>query len=144
MSLKQISVFVENKPGTLHAMARALAAGGIDMRAFSQTETTDFGIARIIVDDVFRTVDVLRGAGFVCSVTPVLGVVIPDSPGGLCQVLSALAAENINVEYLYAFPGSSRTEGAVMIFRVNDVDKAAVVLGKNGIRLLEADGIQDS
>ena len=79
MSIKQISVFLENKPGALCTMTGVLAQCGIDMRAFSLAETSDFGIARIIVNDVYQTATVLKDAGYVHNVTPVLGVAIPDA-----------------------------------------------------------------
>ena len=88
MSVKQISVFLENKPGCLLAMTKVLAEHEIDMRAFSLAETSDFGIARILVDDVIATATVLKDAGFISSVTSVLAVAVPDVPGGLNQVLS--------------------------------------------------------
>ena len=108
MNVKQISVFLENTPGSLHAMTTTLARNNIDMRALSISETSDFGIARIIVDDVYKTATVLRDAGYIHNVTPVLGVAIPDTPGGLNQVLLALNEAGINVEYMYAFLGGKR------------------------------------
>ena len=98
MSIKQISVFLENKPGALYAMTGVLAQNKIDMRAFSLAETSDFGIARVIVDDVYKTTTVLKDAGYVHNVTPVLGVAIPDVPGGLNKVLPGLTDAKVNVE----------------------------------------------
>ena len=86
MSIKQISVFLENKPGTLKKMTGVLAAKKVDMRALSLAETKDFGIARIIVDDVFEAVNILKDADFVAKLTSVLAVKIPDVPGGLDQL----------------------------------------------------------
>ena len=105
MSIKQLSVFLENKPGTLRAMTDVLSQNGIDMRALSLAETKDFGIVRIIVDDVYKTTTALKDAGFVHTVTPVLGVAIPDEPGGLAQVLGVLDDAGVNAEYMYAFLG---------------------------------------
>ena len=82
MSVNQISVFVGNRPGSLLGMTKVLAEAGIDMRAFSLAETSDFGIARIIVDDLYKTTTVLKDAGFVHTVSSVLAVAIPDMPGG--------------------------------------------------------------
>ncbi len=138
MSVKQISVFLENKPGALKAMTSVLAENEIDMRAFSLAETSDFGIARIIVDDVYKTTTVLKDAGFVHNLTPVVGVVLPDVPGGLDQVLEALAAAQVNIEYMYAFLGGKK-DAAYMIFRVADDAKASAALTERGIRLVEAD-----
>ena len=105
MSIKQISVFLENKPGMLHAMTDVLARHEVDMRAFTLAETSDFGIARVIVDDVHKTSEVLKEAGYVHSINDVLCVVIPDEPGGLNRVLQVLAAAQVNVEYMYVFLG---------------------------------------
>ena len=137
MSLKQISVFLENKPGTLLTMTGVLADNHIDMRALSIAETKDFGIVRMIVDDVYDTTTVLKDAGFIHSLTPVLGVVIPDTPGGLDQVLRVLADAQVNVEYMYAFLGGKDVDHAYMIFRVEDNEKAAAALSSRGIRIVE-------
>lgn len=141
MSIKQISVFLENKPGALYAMTGVLAQNQIDMRAFSLAETSDFGIARIIVDDVYKTTTVLKDAGFVNSVTPVLGVAIPDVPGGLCKVLQVLAGAKVNVEYMYAFLGGKDVDHAYMIFRVEDDVIASAVLAEQGIKVVEQEEI---
>ena len=143
MSVRQISVFVENRPGSLLAMTTVLGENGIDMRAFSLAETSDFGIARFIVDDTDKTAVVLREAGFVLSVTPVLGVAIPDVPGGLNQVLSVLRDAQVNVEYMYAFLGGKKSPGAYMIFRVADDAAAAAALGAKGISLVAADELHN-
>lgn len=137
MSVRQISVFLENRPGTLSAMTGALAKHKIDMRAFSLTETSEFGIARIIVSDVDRAASVLREAGFVCDTTSVIGAVIDDSPGGVDKALSALSEAGINVEYMYAFLGR-KENAAYMVFRVADDEKAAEVLREKGIPLIDA------
>ena len=135
MSVKQLSVFLENKPGALKALTAALAESGIDMRAFSLAETSDFGIARIIVDDVDKTAAVLREAGFVHSVTPVIGVALSDTPGGLDSILQVLADAQVNIEYMYAFLGG-RKNAAYMIFRVADDAKASAALAAKGIGLV--------
>lgn len=142
MSVKQISVFLENKPGALYAMTGVLAMNKIDMRAFSLAETSDFGIARIIVDDVYKTTTVLKDAGYVHNITPVLGVAIPDVPGGLNKVLQVLTDAKVNVEYMYAFLGGKRDGCAYMIFRVADNAKAAAALSNRGIKVVEPDEIE--
>lgn len=141
--IQQISVFVENRPGALQAMTAVLAENGIDMRAFSLAETSDFGIARIIVNDVYKTTTVLRDAGFVHNVTQVLGVALSDTPGGLDKVLRVLAAADVNVEYLYAFFGGRKGRDAYTIFRVADNAKAAAALAAQGIRQVEQDELLD-
>lgn len=141
MNIKQISVFLENKPGSLYGMTSVLAQNKIDMRAFSLAETSDFGIARIIVDDVYKAATVLKDAGYVHSVTPVLGVAIPDTPGGLNKVLQALTDAQVNVEYMYAFLGGKDVDHAYMIFRVADNAAAAAALALRGIQVVEQEEI---
>ena len=141
--IQQISVFVENRPGALRAMTAVLAENGIDMRAFSLAETSDFGIARIIVDDVYKTTTVLRDAEFVHSVTQVLGVALSDTPGGLDKVLRVLADADVNVEYMYAFLGGKKGREAYMIFRVADNAKASAALTAKGIRQVEQQEMTD-
>ena len=138
MSVKQISVFLENKPGSLKALTAVLAESRIDMRAFSLAETSDFGIARIIVDDVDKTAAVLKEAGFVHSITPVIGVALSDTPGGLDSILQVLADAQVNIEYMYAFAGRN---AAYMIFRVADTKKAEAVLQGKGLHSLAQDEI---
>jgi len=141
MSIKQISVFVENQPGALYGMTGVLAQHKIDMRALSLAETKDFGIVRIIVDNVYAATTVLKEAGYVHSLTPVVGVAIPDTPGGLNKVLQVLTNAKINVEYMYAFLGGKDTEHAYMIFRVEDPAKASAALAERGVRTLEQEEI---
>ena len=136
MSVKQISVFLENRPGALSDLTGVLAENNIDMRAFSLAEASDFGIARVIVDDVYKTTTVLRDAGFVHLVAPVLAVALSDTPGGLNAILKALTAEKINVEYMYAFLGNTPGK-AYMVFKVHDAAKAATALIRHGITPLE-------
>ena len=107
MSVKQISVFLENKPGALYAMTGVLAQHKVDMRAFSLAETSDFGIARMIVSDIYAATTILREAGYVHSISEVLAVSVPDVPGGLNKILHVLTDAGVNVEYMYVFPGSA-------------------------------------
>ena len=141
MSVKQISVFLENRPGCLHEMTRALADKKIDLRGLSLAETSDFGIVRLIVDDVEGTARVLNDAGFVASLTDVIAVEVPNVPGGLNKVLEILHGANINVEYMYAILGNKTSETAYMIFRVNDTQKAADSLRASGIKIMDSEGL---
>ena len=135
MTVKQISVFVENRPSTLASFAKVLAENGVDIRALSISETRDFGILRIIVDDSYKTACVLKDAGYVCSITPVLAVEMADAPGSLSRVLDILSVNSINLEYTYAFI-TRRKDSAYMIIRVEDNDRAADILVKNGVRIV--------
>lgn len=134
MTVKQISVFLENRAGQLCQLTRVLSQHKIDMRALSIADTKDFGVLRLIVDDPDATIAVLRGEGYVASTTPVLAVEIPDRPGGLECVLDVLARRGVSLEYAYAFI-TRRTGAAYMIFRVTHVEDAVQSLQEAGIRL---------
>ena len=136
MSIKQISVFVENKPGALSAMTQVLAEQGVDMRALSLAETKDFGIVRIIVDKVYEATTALKDAGYVHSVTPVVGAAIPDTPGGLDQVLRVLSGAGVNVEYMYAFVGNQDGH-AVVVMRTDNAETALQALEDNHVSTLD-------
>jgi len=138
MTVKQISVFVENKQGRLAEFTKVLRENNIDMRALSIAETPDFGILRVIVNDPFETACVLKDAGYVASITPVLAVEVADEPGSLFRILDILAENQINVEYTYAILPRNK-DAAYIILRVADNDKASEILSKNGIPLLSQD-----
>lgn len=133
MTINQVSVFIENKPGSLSAFAHLLRENGIDIRALSIADVEDYGILRIIVDDVYKTTNVLKNANYVFKITPVLAVPLKDSSGSLADVLDVLGNGGINIEYLYAFVARQRGR-AYVIFRVseNDQEKAETVLSENG------------
>ncbi|MBR4210387.1 MAG: ACT domain-containing protein [Lachnospiraceae bacterium] len=138
MSVKQISVFIENKPGTMHELTKVLAENHIDMRALSLAETEGFGIVRILVDDVMETSSVLKDAGYIYQLTPVVVVAVPDEPGGLNKVLTVFTAAGINLNYMYAIPGSTT---AYIIFRVEDVKLAEKELRQAGIHIADQEEI---
>lgn len=143
MSVKQISVFLENRPGTLQKMTAVLAENKVNMRATSLAETKDFGIARIIVDDDYEASNVLKEAGFINSLTPVLAVEIKNEVGALSKTLQVFSEGAINIEYMYSFLSVKRPEHACMIFRVSDTEKAEAFLGAHGVRLLNQDELSD-
>lgn len=140
MTVKQISVFLENRPGTMAELTEVLSRNQVDMRALSLAETSDFGIARIITDDVYNAMQMLKEAGYVCSITKVLAVEIPDRPGELAKVIRYLGDSGINVEYMYAFI-TRKKELAYMIFRVEDNEKAIQVLTKKNVKLICQDAL---
>ena len=137
MSVKQISVFLENRPGCLHEMTKVLADNSIDLRGLSLAETSEFGIVRLIVDDVLGTATVLKDAGFINSLTDVLAVEVPNVPGGLNKVLEILDGAGVNIEYMYAILGNKKSESAYMIFRVDDNTKAADALNNARVKILD-------
>jgi hypothetical protein len=135
MTINQISVFLENKPGTLSGLTETLAENNINMRAMSLADTSDFGIARIIVDNADETAALLRKNEYVAKVTPVLALEIPDQAGSLNRILKLLGTKGCNVEYMYGFTGR-KTNSAYMIMRATDVSEAEKLLEKSGIHLV--------
>ena len=138
MSVNQVSVFLENKPGTLNKLTEVLATNKINIRALSLAETSEFGIVRMIVNDVFEAVNVLKENNFVATLTPVLIYAIADEAGYLNALLQNFTAANVNIEYMYAFAGRTR---AYMIFRVNDTKKAEALLNSKGLKSLTQEEI---
>lgn len=143
MSIKQISVFLQNKPGSLNKMTDALAKNNIDMRALSMAETKDFGIVRMIVDDVYAATNVLQEENFVASLTSVLAFEIPDEPGGLSKLLAKFTEANVNIDYMYAFLGGKNINHAYMIFRVTDTKTAETALAGKGLIPLTQEEMAD-
>ena len=140
MKVEQISIFLENKPGTLESATRTLRDAGINIRALSLADTSDFGVLRLIVNDVEKAKQVLKDAGFTVGRTSVVAVLVPDRPGGLHSILEVLSREKINVEYMYAFVERSG-ENAIIIFRFNMTDRAIEVLQKSGFNVLPGDKV---
>ncbi len=138
MSVKQISVFVENKQGGLYEVTSVLNKANVDIRALSIADTTDYGILRLIVSNHEKALEALKADGIIASVTDVLGIEVSDTPGGFSEAVKVLSDADITIEYAYAF--ITRHEGsACVIIRVEDNAKAANILGKAGISLIEAD-----
>ena len=134
MFVKQISVFLENRQGRLEDFTSVLGAGGVDLIALSIADTSNFGIVRAIVNDEEKAVEVLKANGYTAKLTDVLAVGIADQPGGLAVALKALGKGNISIEYLYTL---MRRVGdkAVIIFRVDQPEKAAELLQAAGVQL---------
>lgn len=143
MAIKQISVFLENKPGTLNRMTAVLAEHEIGLRALSVAETKDFGIARMIVDDVLAATSVLKDADFIASLTPVLAFEIPDEVGGLNKLLNVFTETKVNVEYMYSFLGGKKSSSAYMIFRVADTSAAESALVAKGLKPLRQEEMEE-
>lgn len=141
MTIKQVSVFAENRSGGILDVIRALGDNGIDIRALSVADTQGFGILRLIVDNVEKAKAVLSENDTIFSITDVVGVKVPDCPGGLSKVLSLMADHQINVEYLYAFVSVSGSS-AYVVLRVADNADAIEVLTQGGIELVSDAEIQ--
>lgn len=138
MYIKQLSIFIENRVGRLQAIMDTLSENGINIRALSIAETTEFGILRIITPDVEKAKKVLRDVDVISKITDVIAVYIDDKAGGLAKMLKAITDAEINVEYMYAFLG--RTEGkALMVLKADDEAKAEKALLASGMELASPD-----
>jgi hypothetical protein len=133
--LKQISLFLENKPGRLANACRIIAEEGINIRALSVADATDFGILRLIVDKPDLAEEKLKARGVIVSITDAIGVKVPDKPGGLAEAMDMLGKENISVEYMYAFVGKSGDQ-AMVIIRLDDNAKGIEAISKHNIALM--------
>ncbi len=134
--MKQVSVFLENKPGSLYEVLRKLKEWGVNLRALSLADTAEFGVLRFIVENPETIVAKLKEERFAATLTEVLAVGIEDRPGGLCDVVEVLTQGGIPIEYLYAFV-SPQGERAYVVLRVEDLEKAREVLARHNIPILE-------
>ena len=125
MTIKQLSIFLENKTGRINEVTKILGKHGINMHAFSMAETTDFGILRLIVSEVDKAVDVLRNENFAVMLTDVVWINCPNSAGSLSVILDHLAEKHIFIEYMYAFADGDM---ANIVIRPNDINKCLLVL----------------
>ena len=141
MRIRQISIFLENKPGQLSAICRDLADAGINIATLSLADTADFGIVRMIVDDHEKAKDVLAEKGHVVNVREVIAVCVPDRPGGMAEVMQVLDKAGANIEYSYAF-AFHRGEKAVLVFRFDDNNKAESALKTAGYTTLGEDEVK--
>ena len=142
MKLKQLSLFVENKPGRLTVSCRALADAGVNILTLSLADTQQFGILRLIVREWEKARAVLEKAGCVVRVTDVVAVEMEDKPGSLADTLAAVGRVGLNVEYLYAFT-FKRGNCGVLVFRFDDPDKAIESLRRENVRIIASSEIYD-
>jgi hypothetical protein len=119
MTVKQISIFLENKPGQLAGICRTLAASGINITTLSLADTAEFGIVRMIVDDHAKGCDVLAAAGFAVRETDVVTATVPNHPGGMAEIMAKLDADGADIEYSYAY-ALGDGDKAVRVFRFKD------------------------
>lgn len=143
MFIKQLSVFVENKQGALSKITSMLSDEGINMRAVSIADTQDFGILRMIVDDIDKAADTLKLNNIILKTNNVIGVQLADKPGSLASVLNILTDGGVNVEYMYAFVTPGERDSAYLVLRARNNDKAEKILSDNGIKMLSVDDIKN-
>ena len=140
MSVKQISIFIENKKGSLAEVTEFIAKNNINLKALSIADTQDFGILRIITDDPDGARQMLKNEGYTVTATSVLAVALTDAPGSMAAILDVLSKADVSVEYTYAFM-SSLSGKAYMIFRVDNNDKASKALVDAGISVINQEDI---
>ncbi|MEG1584773.1 MAG: ACT domain-containing protein [Anaerovorax sp.] len=135
MLIKQISIFIPNRKGSLSELTDILIAHKIDIRAIAVFDTTEFGILRIVVDDPDKAVEILSGAGVVAKVSKVLAVEPEDKPGALNEIFHILGDHNLNIEYIYSFI-MRKTEMPYVVLKLDDQERGAKVLSANGINVI--------
>ncbi|MDR1766505.1 MAG: ACT domain-containing protein [Lachnospiraceae bacterium] len=135
--ISQVSIFVDNRPGSLWEVTQILGEEGINIRAVAAYDTPEFGILRMVVDQVASAKDVLTRRGFVVRITEVVGAELVDEKGSLGRMLEALAKGGVNVNYIYSFVIRGG-KAPVMVFHTDDNEKACAILGEAKIRVVEA------
>lgn len=140
MKVEQISIFLENRPGALEGVTKVISDANINIRALSLADTSDFGILRLIVNDVEKARGILKEKGYTVKRTEVVAVEVPDRPGGLHSIMAALSNKGINVEYMYAYVERSG-QNAIIIFRFNPIDAAIGVLQESGFTVLPGEKV---
>jgi hypothetical protein len=135
VNVKQLSVFIENKTGRVSEVTDVLGRAGVNIRGFSVSDTADYGIIRLVVDNPDKGREVLHEAGFAVKVNDVLCVELPDQPGGLAGVLKVVAGAGVNIEYVYSLIGT------YVVINVTDIDRATALLGDKPVRLVAQEEI---
>ena len=142
MRVEQLSIFLENKSGRLAEVTEVLGNEGINIRALSLADTTDFGILRLIVNDPEKAKAVLNDKGFTVCKTDLIAVEVEDKPGGLAKILNVLNKDNINVEYMYAFVERHRDNAVIILcFESQYLNRAVELLQESGIPVLEGEKV---
>ena len=136
MAIRQLSVFVDNKKGSLHEITDTLARSGIDLRSMCVADTSDFGIVRIITKEPERAAEILKAEGHAANVREVVAFAVPDTPGGLAKVLNLLESKGENIEYMYALV-TSRIGSAFTVMRTDDTAATEATLTAAGIEVLD-------
>ncbi len=136
MAVKQLSVFIENKKGSLVELTKLLRENGINIKALTVADTKDYGILRLIAEDTSRATTLLKNAGYTASVREVVSFSVPDKEGSLSSVLELLNENGVNMEYLYSM-ATSADGNAFFIMRVDDNEKTEEVLRKSGVAVLD-------
>ena len=142
MAVKQISIFVENKEGRIKKAIDTLARANINIRALSIADTSKYGILRLIVSDNEKSIEALEKDGFIVKENEVIILAVPDEPNGLNSTLAVFDEKGINLEYLYAFV-SSKTDEAIVVMRLENMEKAIEALKDSNVKILDENDIKD-
>ena len=142
MVVKQISIFIENKEGRIKKAINTLALENINIRALSIADTTKYGILRLIVSDNENAIEALEKDGFIVKENEVIILAVPDEPNGLNSTLAIFDEKDINLEYLYAFV-SNKTDEAIVVMRLENMEKAIDALNENNIKILDENDIKE-
>ena len=135
MYVKQISVFLENKPGRLFNLTKTLAENGIDIFHITLAESKEYGVVRCVTKDSGKAIDVLKKAGFAVTIAELIAVEISDKPSSLNEVLSFLAKNDVQIEYLYSFSRNAGKSAAILL-KIANPEPVAKLLSENGIKLI--------
>lgn len=142
MAITQLSVFAQNKPGGIVEITQLLGNANVNIRALSLADTSDYGILRLIVDSVEQAKETLSSAGYIFQLSPVIGVEMSDTPGGLSHTLSVLHENGVNIEYMYAFIARKK-DNAYIILRAEDCEAAEAVLKEAGAYVLSSADVEN-
>jgi len=140
MAIRQVSVFLENRPGQLAEVTRLLSENEINLRAINVAEVADYGIIRLITNHTTKTKDLLLEYGFVAQVSEVVCAIVPDKPGGLNETLGIIADAGLDIEYMYSILGN-KSDKSYMIIKVDDIEKAEKILSEKNMAVSEMDDL---
>lgn len=140
MKIKQVSVFLENKIGHLRMITEELKKAELNMRAISLADSETFGVLRMVIEDPDKACEILRSANHAVKETEVIAVEVPDRPGGLSDLLKKLEDCSVNIEYMYAVL-EKKSDRAVIIFKVEDIDNVISKLEKQDVKLLSSEEV---
>ena len=142
MKIKQLSIFLQNKMGSLSKPLEVLSVADVNIRAMCMADTSEFGILRLVVDDPIKGKAALEENNFLVKITEIVGVVMNDTPGGLTNVLDVIKDNIIDLEYLYAF--TQQTDKAILLLHAEDIDKLISILDENNIPMVPPEEVYNS
>jgi hypothetical protein len=140
MKIKQLSIFLQNKMGSLAKPLEVLTVADVNIRAMCMADTSEFGILRLVVDDPEKGKEALEQNNFLVKMTEIIGVEMNDAPGGLTSVLKIIRDNNIDLEYLYAFT-HDKADKAILLLHSSDIDKLIEVLENNNITIVKSEEV---